>query len=120
MILFAGKVYAVKQIKTCHMNAVELREIMSEIDLLKNLYHENIVSYQGFSQTHEHLNIIMEYCENGSLYSILQKFGTFPETLVSLYIGQVLEGLEYLHAQDVIHRDIKAACNLSEQPQKMK
>ncbi|KAI8612622.1 kinase-like domain-containing protein [Chytriomyces sp. MP71] len=91
------------------MAAEELRDIMSEIDLLKNLYHENIVSYQGFSQTSEHLNIIMEYCENGSLHSILQKFGTFPETLVSLYIAQVLEGLQYLHEQDVIHRDIKAA-----------
>ncbi|KAJ3405160.1 hypothetical protein HDU80_001836 [Chytriomyces hyalinus] len=107
--LDTGQTYAVKQIKTDKMSSLELRGIMTEIDLLKNLYHENIVSYQGFSQTSEHLNIIMEYCENGSLHSILQKFGTFPETLISLYIGQVLEGLEYLHNQGVIHRDIKAA-----------
>ncbi|KAI9341339.1 kinase-like domain-containing protein [Obelidium mucronatum] len=107
--LDTGKVYAVKQIKTSQMGSLELRDIMSEIDLLKNLYHDNIVSYQGFSQTVDHLNIIMEYCENGSLHSILQKFGNFPESLIALYVAQVLEGLEYLHGQDVIHRDIKAA-----------
>ncbi|ORY44454.1 Pkinase-domain-containing protein [Rhizoclosmatium globosum] len=45
--LDTGQVYAVKQIKTNLMNPIELRDIMSEIDLLKNLYHENIVSYQG-------------------------------------------------------------------------
>ncbi|KAJ3347185.1 hypothetical protein HDU83_002345, partial [Entophlyctis luteolus] len=55
----------------------------------------------------------MEYCENGSLSNILHKFGTFPETLVSLYIGQVLDGLEYLHKQGVIHGDVKAANILS-------
>ncbi|KAJ3071279.1 hypothetical protein HDU98_005589 [Podochytrium sp. JEL0797] len=97
--LDTGNVYAVKQIKTNMMGSLELRDIM----------HENIVSYQGFSQTSDHLNIIMEYCENGSLYNILQKFGIFPESLIALYIAQVLEGLEYLHDQGVIHRDIKAA-----------
>ncbi|KAG5463758.1 MAG: kinase-like domain-containing protein, partial [Olpidium bornovanus] len=49
------------------------------------------------------------YCENGSLTSIVKKFGKFPENLVAVYIVQVLEGLRYLHEQGVIHRDIKGA-----------
>jgi len=52
---------------------------------------------------------VLEFVENGSLLSILKKFGKFPETLVAAYIWQVLEGLVYLHQQGVIHRDIKAA-----------
>lgn len=36
-----------------------------------------------------------------------QKFGEFPESLVVTYIKQTLQGLEYLHANGVIHRDIK-------------
>ena len=47
------------------------------------------------------------YCENGSLYNIIKRFGKFPENLVAVYISQVLEGLVYLHEQGVIHRDIK-------------
>ena len=49
------------------------------------------------------------FCENGSLHNICKKFGKFPETLVGVYIAQVLEGLVYLHDQGVIHRDIKGA-----------
>jgi serine/threonine protein kinase len=47
------------------------------------------------------------YVENGSLENVLRKFGKFPESLVGIYISQVLQGLVYLHNQGVIHRDIK-------------
>lgn len=43
------------------------------------------------------------------MHNICKKFGKFPETLVAIYISQVLEGLVYLHDQGVIHRDIKGA-----------
>ena len=46
---------------------------------------------------------------NGSLASIVKKFGRFPEPLVATYARQVLEGLEHLHAHGVCHRDIKGA-----------
>ncbi|KAF7589662.1 hypothetical protein BBP40_003996 [Aspergillus hancockii] len=82
---------------------------MLEIDLLKNLDHSNIVKYHGFVKSAETLNIILEYCENGSLHSIAKNFGRFPENLVGLYMSQVLHGLLYLHEQGVIHRDIKGA-----------
>ena len=49
------------------------------------------------------------YCENGSLQTVTKKFGRFPESLVALYILQVLQGLLYLHDQGVIHRDIKGS-----------
>ena len=52
---------------------------------------------------------LTRYCENGSLHSICRNFGKFPESLVALYMAQVLQGLLYLHDQGVIHRDIKGA-----------
>ncbi len=39
----------------------------------------------------------------------MKKYGQLPETLVCVYITQVLEGLVYLHSQGVVHRDIKGA-----------
>ncbi|CAJ0918221.1 5605_t:CDS:10 [Entrophospora sp. SA101] len=104
-----GEAVAVKKIKLSNIPKSDLNFIMTEIDLLKNLNHPNIVKYKGFVKTREFLFIILEYCENGSLHNICKKFGKFPENLVAVYISQVLEGLLYLHEQGVIHRDIKGA-----------
>jgi len=104
-----GEAVAVKKIKLSNIPKSDLNFIMTEIDLLKNLNHPNIVKYKGFVKTKEFLFIILEYCENGSLHNICKKFGKFPENLVAVYISQVLEGLLYLHEQGVIHRDIKGA-----------
>lgn len=51
----------------------------------------------------------MEYVEIGSLAAINKKHGPFHESLVSIYIKQVLIGLVYLHSQGIVHRDIKGA-----------
>ncbi|KAF9221524.1 hypothetical protein BS17DRAFT_809903 [Gyrodon lividus] len=104
-----GETVAVKEIQLSNIPKGELGQIMSEIDLLKNLNHPNIVKYKGFVKTREYLYIILEFCENGSLHNICKRFGKFPESLVAVYICQILEGLVYLHDQGVIHRDIKGA-----------
>ncbi|KAK0719747.1 hypothetical protein B0H67DRAFT_599402 [Lasiosphaeris hirsuta] len=98
-----GEAVAVKQIKLVDVPKSELRMIEAEIDLLKNLH------YIGFVKSVDCLNIILEYCENGSLHSICKAYGKFPENLVGVYMTQVLQGLQYLHDQGVIHRDIKGA-----------
>ncbi|KAF9046366.1 hypothetical protein BJ165DRAFT_1527473 [Panaeolus papilionaceus] len=107
--LSTGETVAVKEIQLSNIPKSELPEIQSEIELLKNLNHPNIVKYKGFVKTRDFLYIILEFCENGSLHNISKKFGKFPESLVAVYISQVLEGLVYLHDQGVIHRDIKGA-----------
>ncbi|EKG21879.1 hypothetical protein MPH_00799 [Macrophomina phaseolina MS6] len=104
-----GETVAIKQVKLADLPKNELRVIMLEIDLLKNLNHPNIVKYHGFVKDTQSLYIILEYCENGSLHSICKNFGKFPENLVAIYMSQVLHGLLYLHEQGVIHRDIKGA-----------
>ncbi|KAG8043800.1 hypothetical protein GUJ93_ZPchr0458g22599 [Zizania palustris] len=106
-----GDFVAIKQVSLENIPQEDLSIIMQEIDLLKNLNHKNIVKYLGSLKTKSHLHIILEYVENGSLATIIKpnKFGPFPESLVAVYIAQVLEGLVYLHEQGVIHRDIKGA-----------
>ncbi|KAF4994801.1 hypothetical protein FDECE_13006 [Fusarium decemcellulare] len=94
-----GEAVAVKQIKLADLPKSELRMIE----------HDNIVKYIGFVKSVDALNIILEYCENGSLHSICKAYGKFPENLVGVYMTQVLQGLHYLHDQGVIHRDIKGA-----------
>ncbi len=62
-------------------------------------------------KTRAHLYIILEFMENGPLSAIIKpnRLGLFSEPLVSVYIAQVLRGLQYLHEQGVVHRDIKGA-----------
>eukprot|EP01125_Pyxidicula_operculata_P017905 TRINITY_DN6324_c0_g1_i3.p1 TRINITY_DN6324_c0_g1~~TRINITY_DN6324_c0_g1_i3.p1 ORF type:complete len:1458 (-),score=499.55 TRINITY_DN6324_c0_g1_i3:1446-5765(-) len=104
---------AVKQVSLAGIPKEELKGIMSEIKLLKKLEHPNIVKYVDSVQTDNSLFIVLEFVENGSLADITKEVGRFPEPLIVIYISQILEGLDYLHEQGVIHRDIKGANILS-------
>lgn len=88
-----------------------LSGLETEIALMQKLNHPNIVKYIDTirSPASKHLYIILEYMEQGSLAHVLKRFGAMSESLAAVYISQVLQGLEYLHDQGVLHRDIKGA-----------
>ncbi|KAF8077912.1 ste11-like protein [Lyophyllum atratum] len=86
-----------------------LSALEREIELLKNLQHANIVQYLYSSLDDEYLNIFLEYVPGGSVTALLRNYGAFEETLVKNFVRQILEGLNYLHERDIIHRDIKGA-----------
>ncbi|KAJ1771729.1 Protein kinase of the Mitotic Exit Network [Coemansia sp. RSA 1843] len=106
--LRTGEVVAIKQIRKEGFSSYDEIEVArKEIDVLRDLHHRNIVKYIGYEQTEQELDIILEYCEGGSLQSILRKFSKFPENLVGVYVAQILDGLSYLHNNAILHRDIK-------------
>lgn len=87
-----------------------LEAIATEIELLSKLDHQNIVKYvEAVEDGAGHLCIVLEYMENGSLSSVVKHFGTCSEPVCGMYVRQVLSGLDYLHTQGVLHRDIKGA-----------
>ncbi|KAI8342992.1 kinase-like domain-containing protein, partial [Chlamydoabsidia padenii] len=107
--LGSGRMVAVKRIKLHSSKKRDMVDVMQEAQLLQRLGHPNIVKYEGFIQAEGHVNIILEYVENGSLLNTLKSFGSFPENLVAGYCTRILQGLEYLHDQNVVHCDLKAA-----------
>ena len=85
------------------------KELIKEVNFLKELQHPNIVKYYGYEIDKDYLKIYLEYIDMGSISSMLKKHGSFPEEIVINYTKQILEGLKYLHGKNVIHRDIKGA-----------
>ncbi|RLV95785.1 Serine/threonine-protein kinase STE11 [Spathaspora sp. JA1] len=111
-----GELMAVKQIplpteNNHHNTDIErsMAEQQREMTLLKELDHENIVRYFGSTTDESFLNIFLEYVPGGSVQSMLNSYGPFEEPLIRNFIRQVLIGLNYLHGEDIIHRDIKGA-----------
>ena len=110
--LVSGQTVAIKKIPlgpTAAQQQSNLQCLMGEIELLKSLNHQNIVQFLGSCRTRTHLYIMLEYMEKGSLSSIIKQGVKLSEELAAVYIAQVLQGLRYLHAQGVVHRDIKGA-----------
>lgn len=111
-----GLLMAVKQVELPRGSAPNeerkknmLSALEREIDLLKDLSHPNIVQYLYSSVDDDFLNIFLEYVPGGSVTALLRSYGAFEEPLVKNFVRQILQGLNYLHERDIIHRDIKGA-----------
>jgi len=112
-----GELMAVKQVEVpSNSNSTLDRKkesmvaaLKREIDLLRDLQHENIVQYLGSNSDDEHFNIFLEYVPGGSVDAMLNSYGQLHEPLIRNFVRQILCGLSYLHGRDIIHRDIKGA-----------
>ncbi|KAK9468293.1 kinase-like domain-containing protein [Lipomyces arxii] len=94
--------------------------LQREIQLLRDLHHENIVQYLGSNSDGQYLNIFLEYVPGGSVAALLRNYGPFEEPLIRTFVRQILTGLNYLHQKDIIHRDIKGANVLVDNKGKIK
>lgn len=83
--------------------------LQSEICVIKDLQHENIVRYYGSSSDGTHLQLFLEYIEGGSIASILAREGFISFHRARKYTTELVSGFTYLHSKGIMHRDIKGA-----------
>lgn len=85
---------------------------INEIELLKQCNHPNIVKLEGIKESQNHYYLIMEYMNGRALSDCLKIYmerykKAFPEEIVQYLMNQIIDGLNYLHKQKIIHRDLK-------------
>jgi len=87
-----------------------MTRIIQAVYELSLFNHNNIIRYfhtQPSDTEENEIEILLEFCNGGSIKQLLNKFDSFDEKLIKLYTKQILEGLVYLHERNIIHRNLK-------------
>ncbi|KAJ7071452.1 hypothetical protein C8F01DRAFT_1206931 [Mycena amicta] len=102
-------VMAVKEIKFQELSGLPnlYAQIKDELSVMELLHHPNIVEYYGIEVHRDKVYIFEEFCQGGSLASLLEHGRIEDESIIQIYTMQMLDGLAYLHSQGIVHRDIK-------------
>jgi len=104
-----GKSHAVKII-SMHPSKVtssDLHNIRTEITIHRKLDHPNIIKFHDYLQKEHNVYLVLDYAENGNLYSFLHKKKKLSSEEIFRFFHQTTLAIQYLHQNDILHRDIK-------------
>ncbi|XP_063984494.1 serine/threonine-protein kinase GA29083 [Diachasmimorpha longicaudata] len=81
--------------------------LASEVGILRQVCHPNIISLIGEQETADQLFLVMELMKGGDLFDAIAAVTKFSEAEASVMIGHLTSGLAYLHSHHIVHRDVK-------------
>ena len=84
-----------------------IKKFREEARTIAKFNHENIVHVYDIEERYKTLFIIMEHLEGLSLRTVLKRILKLPHQRVVRYLLQICAGLQYAHAKNVVHQDIK-------------
>ncbi|XP_017152207.1 testis-specific serine/threonine-protein kinase 1 [Drosophila miranda] len=78
-----------------------------EIEAVKGLHHENLITFYQSIETSHRVYLIMQLAENGTLLDYVREKKFLDETESRKLFRQLISAVEYIHSKNVVHRDIK-------------
>ena len=107
------ELYATKRLDRAFSEKPEnIKRLANEINILKKIHHPNIVRLIDLKKTKSHCYIVMEFCNGGDLSGCLKKYKAthcrpFSEEILQYLMRQIVGGINFLHSNKIIHRDLK-------------
>ncbi|KAM9965260.1 hypothetical protein ACTFIW_005072 [Dictyostelium discoideum] len=98
---------ALKYIEKKFVKKKHIEQLRREIDIMKKVKHENVLSLKEIFESDSHLTLVMELVTGGELFYKIVERGSFTEKGARNVVRQVCAGVEYLHSQGIAHRDLK-------------
>lgn len=102
-----GEHFAIKILQKDRVGHTNLKLFEREVSVMKAIAHPHIVQLAEILENGNHLFLVLELCELGSLSRVLKDTGPFPEPLARDVMRQLGEAISYMHRMGVVHRDIK-------------
>ncbi|XP_057962934.1 serine/threonine-protein kinase STY8-like [Malania oleifera] len=107
---YCSQEVAIKVLRPDRVNADMLREFSQEVYIMRKIRHKNVVQFIGASTLSPNLFIVTEFMSRGSVYDFLHKQrGSFKLPSLLKVAIDVSKGMNYLHQNNIIHRDLKTA-----------
>ncbi|XP_065043815.1 serine/threonine-protein kinase STY46-like isoform X7 [Musa acuminata AAA Group] len=101
---------AIKVLKPERVNVDMQQEFAQEVFIMRKVRHKNVVQFIGACTKPPSLCIVTEFMSGGSVYDFLHKQkGVFKLPALLRVAIDVSKGMNYLHQNNIIHRDLKAA-----------
>mmetsp|Transcript_3552 Transcript_3552/g.5651 ORF Transcript_3552/g.5651 Transcript_3552/m.5651 type:complete len:447 (-) Transcript_3552:488-1828(-) len=131
-----GQPLAIKMVKVPEDNDIFIVRLRREVNILMEMDHANIIRLLKVYEVPGKVNLVMERCQGGELFSLLEGMefdedGTrniiplgqseseifkFDEALVVEIVHQVLSVVEHMHSRKIVHRDLKLENVLFNEP----
>ena len=100
--------FALKMLKKSEIIRLkQVEHIKAEKSILSRICHPFIVNLFAHFQDERYLYMCMEYVIGGELFSQLRKVGRFSNDTARFYAAEIVLALQYLHAKDIVYRDLK-------------
>ncbi|XP_057519308.1 serine/threonine-protein kinase ATG1c isoform X1 [Amaranthus tricolor] len=102
-----GTQVAIKEISMSRLNKKLQDSLLSEIFILKQINHPNIIRLHDIIEAPGKIHLVLEFCSGGDLFKYIQRHRRVPEATAKHFMQQLAAGLKVLRDNNIIHRDLK-------------